>query len=280
MSAVTLLVVTCLSLTLAVIMSVVAWRITRREQRRAAARIAALAAEIHDQSSVAIAASGRGRAEIGVRTEPPRRYPSPASAGPRSFSHDLPLRDVTSSNSRSSSTGLFNAVQPEPTGTRVVAVVAFGVFILAAIAAVAIVFSGSRQAIPARATAVGAALGATQNALSPAAPPLELLALGHDRDGDRLTVRGVVRNPASGAAIDRLDVSVVGYGGDGRDATAVTSALTRVTAAPLAAGTETPFVVTLPNAADVGRYHVSFRIGDRVIDHVDRRTRATAGQEQ
>ena len=36
-------------------------------------------------------------------------------------------------------------------------------------------------------------------------------------------------------------------------------------------GDESPFVVTLPNAAGVGRYRVSFRTEDGAVRHVDRR---------
>jgi hypothetical protein len=37
-------------------------------------------------------------------------------------------------------------------------------------------------------------------------------------------------------------------------------------------GDESPFVVTIPSAADVGRYRVSFRTDAGVVRHVDRRT--------
>jgi hypothetical protein len=41
-------------------------------------------------------------------------------------------------------------------------------------------------------------------------------------------------------------------------------------------GTESVFVVTVPGAADVGRYRVSFRSDDRIVPHVDRRAAAQA----
>ena len=47
----------------------------------------------------------------------------------------------------------------------------------------------------------------------------------------------------------------------------------------LAPGDESPFVITVPGAADVSRYRVSFREGDDVLPHVDRREpAAVAGQ--
>ena len=42
----------------------------------------------------------------------------------------------------------------------------------------------------------------------------------------------------------------------------------------LAPGDESPFVITVPGAADVSRYRVSFREGDDVLPHVDRREAA------
>ena len=50
---VTLLVVSLLSLSVAAIMSVMAWRVMRDERRRSSARVAALAAEIHATPSAA-----------------------------------------------------------------------------------------------------------------------------------------------------------------------------------------------------------------------------------
>ena len=50
---------------------------------------------------------------------------------------------------------------------------------------------------------------------APAPVPLELVALGHERDGDRLTVRGVVRNPAAGAEIDGVTAVVFLFNRDG-----------------------------------------------------------------
>ena len=47
-----LLLVTLISLLLAVIMSVIAWRVAGEERRRSDARVAALAADIHDSPRV------------------------------------------------------------------------------------------------------------------------------------------------------------------------------------------------------------------------------------
>ena len=40
----------------------------------------------------------------------------------------------------------------------------------------------------------------------------------------------------------------------------------------LQAGDESPFVVTIPNVSEVGRYRVSFRTDGGMLRHVDRRS--------
>src|SRR5438874_1515081 len=49
MPDITLILVTLLSLTLAAVMTTLAWRLAREERRRSDARVAALAAEIHSE---------------------------------------------------------------------------------------------------------------------------------------------------------------------------------------------------------------------------------------
>jgi hypothetical protein len=51
----------------------------------------------------------------------------------------------------------------------------------------------------------------------------------------------------------------------------VASGRAAIDGSALGPGAESTFVVTLPGAGDVGRYRVSFRTGDRVVSHVDRR---------
>jgi hypothetical protein len=46
----------------------------------------------------------------------------------------------------------------------------------------------------------------------------------------------------------------------------------------LKAGDESPFTVDVPDARDVVRYRVSFRVGDRVLTHVDRRERGDGAE--
>jgi hypothetical protein len=98
------------------------------------------------------------------------------------------------------------------------------------------------------------------------------VALGHERDGDRLTVRGVVRMP-SGSGIDRLTAVVFLYS---RDGGFLASGRAAVESAANGLSGEGTFIVSVPGADEVGRYRVSFRSDDKVVPHVDRRERADA----
>lgn len=98
--------------------------------------------------------------------------------------------------------------------------------------------------------------------------PLELVSLRQAREGETLTVSGMVRNPSG--ATDRRQVAAVVFLFD-RKGSFVASGRAPLDYQALAPGDESPFVITVPGAADVSRYRVSFREGDDVLPHVDRR---------
>jgi hypothetical protein len=150
-------------------------------------------------------------------------------------------------------------------GQRFAAVAALGLFVVGAAAALAVVLSGGARQTSAPAAGV------------PAHAPLELLALEHDRDGDRLTVRGIVRNPAASATIDGLTAVVSAFD---RDGGLIASGRAAVAVPALTPGTETPFVITVPGADAVDRYRVSFRTDDHVVPHLDRRAHGVMAQVQ
>ena len=243
---ITLIVVTLLSLALAVIMSGIAWRLTRQERRRSEARVAALAVEIH------------------------------SAGAPRTITNDLPSPEVPVAVSTSSD--LFAAARPgASSGSRLAAVFALGVFVVGSSAALAVVLSSVPHGVANSAALVGSGLSRTPRtdiagSGSSRTPRtmLELTALGHERDADRLTVRGVVRNPPSGSEVGRLTAVVFLFN---RDGGFLASGRAAVDATTLTPGAESPFVVTVPGAADVGRYRVSFRTDEGIVPHVDRRDR-------
>jgi hypothetical protein len=160
------------------------------------------------------------------------------------------------------SADLFTVAQPETSAGRWATVAGLGVIAFCAVLGLAVGLSGVRSA-----SGAGAALTAP--------PPLELVALDHDREGDRLVIRGVVRNPASASAVPRLTAVVFLFN---RDGGFLASERAAIGAATLAPGSESPFIVTVASAGDVGRYRISFRADDRIVPHVD--TRGTLKTEK
>ena len=256
-----LLIVTLTSMLLAAIMSVIAWRIAGDERRRSEARVAALSAEIHDVPSAPVAVFAQvgasRRAAAGRLAESPRLKSVPAIPRTRQrWDEELELRPA---GHAPVSANLFATPSAE-SGSRSAAVVAIGALVFGAAIAMAILLGGRFSRAPRSANPVAVA--------APAALPLELVALGHERVGDRLTVRGVVRNPASGAGMDRLTAVVFLFTSNGGF---LASGRAAVESPALRPGGESTFVVTVPGASDVGRYRVSFRTDDHLVSHVDRR---------
>jgi hypothetical protein len=99
--------------------------------------------------------------------------------------------------------------------------------------------------------------------------PLELISMRHTRDGDTLTVSGLVRNPRAGTNAARVTAVILAFNRAGAFVNSARAPLDFTTLDP---GDESPFVVAVPSAADVGRYRVSFRTDAGVVRHVDRRT--------
>src|SRR5262249_18066157 len=164
--------------------------------------------------------------------------------------------------------GLFaTATAPAESGSRWGVALAAGAFVVASIAAAVIVFGGESPSAAIAVPRVQTALA--QEAAHPAAVPLELVALRYERDGNQLTIRGVVRNPASGTPMERLTAVVFLFD---RDGGFLTSGRAAVASPSLIPGGESTFVVTIPSAGDVGRYRVSFRSDERVVAHVDKRS--------
>ena len=111
---------------------------------------------------------------------------------------------------------------------------------------------------------------------APTDAPLELVELEHERDGHRLVVRGLVRNPANGAERDGLIAVVLAYG---RTGDLLASGRAAVLQSKLSAGETTPFVVGVSGADNINRIRVSFRTASRVELHVDRRPHGDAAKD-
>jgi hypothetical protein len=217
----------------AAVMSVLVWRMSRAQRARSAARVEALARAID-------------------------------GAAPEAF--DLKLRvpdgDVPAVRHEAVLSAPLSA-SSSGAGSRLGLSLAIGAFAVTTAAAAAIVFSSDIPPTASRPPAAVAPPAATA-----AESPLELLSLDHDRAGDSLTVRGVIRNPTAGVALSTIAAVVSAVGPDG-GAVAVVRAPIDVQV--LAPGAQAAFSVTVPKANGVGRYRVSFRSGDRVVPHVDMR---------
>jgi hypothetical protein len=236
-----LLLIALASLGLAAATSVVAWRALRNEQRRSQARVAALSAEIDDEGS----------------------FPAQAVPG---------LRDANR---------MFSVDQEAQARSPLPFALAAGAVIVSTIIVLALVVPGgnSEQGSQGSLGSLGS-LGSTGSMGSPGSTgspvadrvvsaPIELLALGHERSADRLTVRGVVRNPANGLDVPHLTAVVLLFNNAGA---VVTTGRAAVEARDLIPGAEAPFTISVPDGSDIGRYRVSFRTGDdRVVPHVDKR---------
>ena len=231
MMEITVLVIGLLSLIVGTAMSLWAWRVLQNERLRSSVRVAALAAEIHD--------------------------------GRLATRETAPLREVVDDLAPRSSSpvagDMFRAASPL---SRLPPVATVAAILVGLAAAGTILFGGGNRKPVAAATQSRAS-----RPLSPA--PLELVALGHERDADGLTVRGVLRNPLSGSAISHLTAVVLLFN---RDGASVASGRAVVQAATLGPGEETTFVVTVSGAPDVERYRVSFRTEHDLMPHVDMRS--------
>ncbi|MGH9349189.1 MAG: hypothetical protein ACRD26_18195 [Vicinamibacterales bacterium] len=101
--------------------------------------------------------------------------------------------------------------------------------------------------------------------------PLELVSMRHERERDTLRVLGLVRNPPGSGDMTHVSAVVFAFNRAGAFVASGRAALDFTTLEP---GDESPFVVTIPGVADVGRYRVSFRTEAGVVRHVDRRADA------
>ena len=136
--------------------------------------------------------------------------------------------------------------------------------------------SGSRWLLAAGAVVVLLALGGiylfnrvgTTAAASQGPAPIELTSLRHERAGESLVITGVVHNPSLGSAHEDLVAVVFTVDAAG---TYLTSGRAGLDIRRLPPGDESPFSITLPSAAGVARYRVSFRTEAGVVPHLDRR---------
>lgn len=258
-----LLIITVISLIVALVASVIAWRSAQEEKRRAEARVAALAAA----AGVPEIAPGEDAEARPAATSTPIAAPwrSPAGFGTPSADAALVQTEAASPDAVAAGspamtpvsvpTGFLGAEAPARESSH------HQRWLTAAAAVVAVLLSGFVLA------RVGTQTRVAEAARQEAAP-LELLSLRHEREGANLSVAGLVRNPPAASLVERLTAVVFLFDQQGQF---VTSAQAPIDFLKLTAGDESPFVVKLAAPQTVARYRVSFRTDDGARPHVDRR---------
>jgi hypothetical protein len=237
----TLVTVTLLSMAMAASLSVIVWRMLRDERRRSEARVVALAAMVT----------------------------RPSTSAARALDSDLPIREAPVSP-----TGMFAERDVTSPWTHRFAVMAAVGLVLASVILFSLAAHGRTAARHAPAAGGGTA-AATQTGVRPAATiGLELLSLRDSRQPGSLTITGLVRNPRNGGALSRVTVTAYAFDDKG---SFLASGRAQIDVTALAAGDESPFVVSvpIPVTETVARYRIGFRGEDgRVIAHIDKRQQA------
>src|SRR5688500_2635847 len=245
-----LLGITVVSLIVALVMSVTAFRLMRDEKRRSAARIAALSVASFDSADQF---PELPIAEPKVEQRVARAPWKPAAPIAPLVADDTPDLTVTHTGFLGST-----AIERDNGGRqRSLAVAAFVLFAMMS-GGLVWMMSGPE--------------GTSAVAVGPNSP-LELVSLSHARQNEKLAVSGLVRNPVSGKPVERLSAVVFLFD---RAGTFVTSSRAHVDFLKLGAGDESPFVVSIDAPATVSRYRVSFRTDDGVVPHIDRRGESPA----
>lgn len=263
-----LLVITAVSLGVALVMSVVALNGARAERTRSAARVAALRAAADAEPIIAAAPAVEAVAEpiaVGESRSPAPWPPVRVTA------FAAPTRAAATG-----SAGRVATVDESPTQTTPLGDAFLG-------SATASASSAGRQ----RSLAVAAVLlfaaalgggywaafadrtpGSAPGAATTSGTALELVSLRHERRGATLDVTGLVRNPVGGGTLDKLTAVVFLFD---RQGGFLASARANVDYLSLVPGDESPFVLSMNAPTSVARYRVSFRNDRGVVPHIDRR---------
>ncbi|MGQ0733570.1 MAG: hypothetical protein ACT4QD_07950 [Acidobacteriota bacterium] len=259
------------SLVVALVASLTAWRLTREQRARSDARVAALAAaaESEEPSRQATPRRALETEEVGsvpvavghARAMPrPIPFASEFAASARQAVRDVersPVGPVVPATALAE--GFLNGgAQQSDRRQHTLAFAAFALFV--------VVVAGGYWAVFA-----GGAASPSGVAAPSLVAPVELVSLRHERRAGRLAVTGLVRNPAAGAPVGRLSAVVFLFDQQGAF---LKSARADVDFLTLAPGDESPFVIEVDAPTSVARYRVSFRNSDGVVPHVDRRGQA------
>jgi hypothetical protein len=227
------IIITLVSLLVAVAASAIAWRTVREERRRSEARVAAL-----------MEASALGGTSPDETT-----WVDPVQGLDPAPEPEMPALSLA--------TPMFGAEHETGAAAR------RSSWAPAAALGVAAILAGVWLASRSSASAPAAA-----DAAKP--PALELVSLSHEKRGDELTIVGLVRNPPGGASLPSAQAVVMLFDPQNRF---VASARAPLEFRRLSPGDESPFRVTATVPVELARYRVSFRGEEGgLLPHVDRRS--------
>jgi hypothetical protein len=263
-----LIIVTALALALAVAMAIVVVVMLKQEKARSDARIEALSAMAGD---LYVPPADPVRSTAVSFTEPVRASQVPVQSTPRVAPEPITLRENVVSpvdddlEIRSSIAGVSDLfAEPERPSPWVNRLVAIG-----CLAAIALAVGLAATTIRSHKSGSAIGVATTQAPAKVEAAPLELLALRHTQESDRIVVTGLVQNPRTGQPIGHVAATVFVFGPDGAFLSSNQAPLDFTTLTP---GGESQFVVSVPVKGPVARYRVGFRTEDgRVLPHVDKR---------
>ena len=271
-----LLAVSAVAVVVALITTVIAWRLSRRERAQSAARVAALSlgasdtgvatravpAAGYETEPMAVGQSRPGAPWAAARVTAFASTTRPVNHGGRTEGGDF-LRtssdgpDLAPSSAVFSEGFLGSSVSAPSSGGRQrgLLIAALALFVVALAGSYWIVFGD-------RPTGDSVAAAPSQTA------PLELISLRHERRSGRLAVTGLVRNPVAGPPLGALTAVVFLFDQQGAF---ITSARADIDFLKLGPGDESPFVINVDAPSSVARYRVSFRNEAGLVPHVDRR---------
>ena len=254
-----LVVVTGLSLAIAVGMGAVLVRQLGEQRRRSDARVALL------EQLAGTTGPGSARAAVTHRSPAPGTGRAPLS---NTVHEEAELELRPASATPASSPQIFHQHEEPAAWPRRFAAVGVMTTLLA------MVLLGWGAIRPAPSPTPGNATPAAATADQ----PLELLSLQHAQEASALVISGLVQNPRSAAARSGIHATVQLFGPGGEPLTSGRAPLDFRTLSP---GDESPFVIRVPVSGPVARYRVGFRgENDRVLGHVDRRNPATLARKQ
>jgi len=247
---VVLLTLTTLSLAAAAGFGFLSWRIGREVRQREQARVAALATAMTGPSAVRVRDEAAPQSIL-------RGF---GEGGPRLG--EAFLSEADTAETKVAVGSVFDRATEGLRGRPAITAAVIGAMVMTIVVGAII---GARVS---DGTPAPAAPARHDSAATSAPAPLELMSMRYQHQGTTLTVSGFVRNPAQGAAMHGVTAVVFAFD---RTGAFVASGRAALDFSALAPGDESPFVVTVPNIPDVARYRVTFRTGNGVIRHVDRR---------